>query len=164
MINLKTTKSFSWYSATIAVMLFMLTACDNALLFEENLKIVESEWHRNEKAKFQFTVKDTLASYDFYLNIRHGGDYPFKNLYLFTETRSPNGLIAKDTAQMIFADNRGRWMGKGIGGIYDYQFKFKEQVEFPVSGEYVVEIEQGMREISVPQLTDIGIRIEKNLE
>ena len=161
---MKATKSYLLYFFSLGLLLSSLTACDNALLFEENLKIVDSEWHRNEKAKFEFTVEDTTASYDFYLNIRHGGDYPYKNLYLFTETRSPNGLMALDTAQMIFADNSGRWMGKGIGGIYDYQFKFKEKMEFPHRGKYVVEIEQGMRQTIVPQLTDIGIRIEKNLE
>jgi gliding motility-associated lipoprotein GldH len=161
---LKAAKTHILYALTAILLTISLTACDNALLFEENLKIAHSEWHRNEKAKFQFRVEDTTATYDLYLNIRHGGEYPYKNLYLFTETRSPNGLIAIDTAQMIFADNSGRWMGKGIGGIYDYQFKFKEKIEFPVSGEYIVEIEQGMRAMVVPELTDIGIRIEKNLE
>ena len=157
-------KSHLGQSLIVFVILLSFSACDDALLFEENLKIADSEWHRDEKAKFQFKVEDTTASYDFYLNIRHGGEYPFKNLYLFTETRSPNGLLAVDTAQMIFADNSGRWMGKGIGGIYDYQFKFKEKIEFPLRGEYTVEIEQGMREMVVPELTDIGIRIEKSLE
>lgn len=155
--------SLLFYSFLLLSSLSM-TACDKALLFEENLKIADAEWHREEKARFLFNVEDTTSTYDFFLNVRHGGAYPYKNLYLFTETRSPNGLLAIDTAQMIFADQAGRWMGKGIGGIYDYQFKFKGGVEFPESGEYVVEIEQGMRDEVVPQLTDIGIRIEKRIE
>jgi len=161
---LKAIKHNIWKLWIAVGCIISLSACDRDLLFEENLKIADSEWHRDEKAKFQFEVEDTLATYDLYLNIRHGGEYPYKNLYLFTETHSPNGLMAKDTAQMIFADMEGRWMGKGIGGIYDYQFKFKEKIEFPVKGEYEVEIEQGMRDEVVPQLTDIGIRIERSLE
>jgi gliding motility-associated lipoprotein GldH len=65
---------------------------------------------------------------------------------------------------MIFADNLGRWMGKGIGGIYDYQFKYKQGIEFPESGEYTFEIEQAMRDIELDNITDIGIRIEKSSE
>ena len=147
----------------IAILL-SLQSCDSNLLFEENLKVSNAVWHRHEKALFNFVVEDTTSKYDLYLNVRHGGDYPYKNLYLFTKTKSPNGLLAIDTAQMIFADNQGRWMGKGIGGIYDYQFKYKEQIEFPAKGEYSFEIEQGMREMELDNVTDIGIRIEKSVE
>lgn len=151
------------YSFFIAVFL-SIQSCNGNLLFEENLKVSDANWHRNEKALFMFVVEDTSASYDLYLNVRHGGDYPYKNLFLFTKTKSPNGLIATDTAQMIFADNQGRWMGKGIGGIYDYQFKYKEDIMFPEKGEYSFEIEQAMRETDLDNVTDIGIRIEKRVE
>ena len=62
---------------------------------------------------------------------------------------------------MLLADNQGKWMGKGIGDLYDYQFRFKELVLFPVKGEYSFEIEQAMRDEVLPYVTDIGIRIEK---
>jgi len=141
--------------------LFFFTACDQNRVFEKNLAIDDAQWHRSEKAHFEFPITDTAARYSILLNIRHGGDYPYKNLYLFTKTKSPDGKLAIDTAQMIFADNKGRWMGKGIGDIYDYQFKFKEGVYFPDSGMYLFEIEQAMRDEVLPNVTDIGIRIEK---
>lgn len=151
-------------TSPLVILLLLFSACDSNLLFEENLKVSDARWDRDEKAVFTFEVEDTLSTYDFYLNVRHSGDYPYKNLYLFTKSRSPNGLVAIDTAQMIFADNMGRWMGKGIGGIYDYQFKFKEKVLFPQRGEYTVEIEQAMRDEELENITDIGIRIEKRSE
>lgn len=141
-----------------------LTACTDGLLYEENLKIKNAEWKREEKAQFKFEVEDTSSQYDLFINVRHGGDYPYRNLYLFTRTRSPGRLIAVDTAQMIFADKQGRWMGKGIGGIYDYQFRFREKVQFPEQGTYHFQIEHGMRDKVVPQITDIGIRIERSSE
>ena len=154
-------KSFAYAQALIIVaLLFAFTSCDSTLVYQDNLKVDEAVWHRDQKAKFTFDIEDTSSLYDLYLNVRHGGDYPFKNLYLFTKTKSPNGLIAIDTAQMIFADNQGRWLGKGIGGIFDYQFKFKEKINFPVKGEYVFEIEQAMREIELEEITDIGVRLE----
>jgi len=149
---------------SLFILSLALSSCDGRLLFEENLKVSDASWHRDERAQFEFMVTDTTVSYDLYLNVRHGGDYPYKNLYLFTKTTSPNGLTAVDTAQMIFADNQGRWMGKGIGGIYDYQFKYKESIQFPTSGSYVFEIEQAMRDIELDNVTDIGIRIERSFE
>mgnify|MGYP001598097461 FL=1 len=138
-----------------------LMACDSNLVYEENLKIEQGIWNRAQNAQFLFEVEDSTQAHNFYINFRHAGDYPYKNLYLFTRIKSPNGKIAKDTAQMILADNKGRWMGKSIGDIYDYQFKFKEQFKFPETGEYLVEIEQAMRDERLDNVTDIGIRVEK---
>jgi gliding motility-associated lipoprotein GldH len=141
--------------------IILLTACDGNLVYEENLKIDDAVWQRAKKAQFAFDIEDTTSAYNFFLNFRHSGKYPYKNLYLFTRTTSPNGKVALDTAQMLFADKQGRWMGKGIGDIYDYQFKFKQRLLFPDSGEYKFEIEQAMRDKELPYVTDIGIRIEK---
>jgi gliding motility-associated lipoprotein GldH len=145
----------------ILIGLLLLSACDSNRLYEKNLAIDKSEWHRSEKALFEFEVKDTSARYNILLNFRHSGNYSYKNLYLFTKTKSPTGKIAIDTAQMVFADEKGHWMGKGIGDIYDYQFKFKKGVTFPDSGNYQFEIEQAMRDEVLPNVTDIGLRIEK---
>lgn len=138
-----------------------LVSCDSNLVFEENLKIDESVWNRTQQAQFSFEITDSTQLHNFFINFRHAGDYPYKNLYLFTRIKSPDGKIARDTAQMLLADNKGRWLGKSIGDIYDYQFKFKEQFMFPEKGEYVVNIEQAMRDQVLPNVTDIGIRVEK---
>ena len=139
----------------------LLESCNTTSVYEENLKIEQAQWDRNERAFYEFKIDDSLAIYEFFLNFRHGGNYPYKNIYLFTHTKSPSGKLARDTAQMLLADNRGRWMGKGIGDIYDYQFKFKEGVLFPEKGSYVVEIEQAMRDRILTGVTDIGISIKK---
>lgn len=139
----------------------LLISCDPNLVFEENLSIKEASWNRNKKAKFSFHIQETKTAYNLYLNFRHSGKYPYRNLYLFTRTESPKGKVALDTAQMLLASPQGRWMGKSIGDLYDYQFRFKEQLIFPDSGEYQFEIEQAMRDEKLPYVTDIGIRIEK---
>lgn len=145
----------------LLVVFTSLVACDGNTIFEENLKIKDSVWNQNEKAYFEFDIQDSTIAYEIYMNFRHGGNYPYKNIYLFTRTVSPSGLIAKDTAQMLLADNKGRWLGKGIGDIFDYQFKYKAGNLFPESGTYTFEIEQAMREESLENVTDIGIAIKK---
>lgn len=69
--------------------------------------------------------------------------------------------MAIDTAQMILADPKGRWLGKGIGDLYDYQFRFKSGKIFPEKGKYELLIEQAMRDQVLPDITDIGITIKK---
>jgi len=149
-------------SIVVGFCLFVtMVACDSSEVFEENLRIKNSAWERKEKAFFEFEIKDSSATYDLYLNFRHGGDYPYQNIYLFIESKSPSGKIAKDTAQMILANNKGHWMGKGIGDIFDYQFRFKQGLLFPENGKYYFEIEQAMREETLNNVTDIGIAVKK---
>lgn len=142
-----------------------LFACDQSRVYEKNLSIKNGNWSRKDKAQFEFEIIDSTGLYDLYLNFRHAGDFPYRNIYLFTQTTGPDGRKAIDTAQMILADSKGRWMGKGIGDLYDYQFKFKQAVQFPRSGAYTFQIQQGMRDFVLPSVSDIGIRVEKiNLE
>ena len=95
-------------SIAIVFCLFVtLVSCDSSTVFEENLRIKNASWERNEKAFFEFEINGSAAIYDLYLNFRHGGDYPYQNIYLFIESKSPSGKIAKDTAQMILANNKG---------------------------------------------------------
>jgi len=143
------------------LLLSLISSCKEEILYENNLSIKNGKWDRAESAVFTFEVEDTINRYSLYLNVRHAGDYPYKNLYLFTKTISPNGKFALDTAQMIFANSKGQWMGKGIGDIYDYQFKFKKEILFPEKGEYKFQIEQAMRERVLTSITDVGIQIEK---
>jgi len=146
---------------SLFLFVIFFAACDEGRVYEESLKIPGAEWERNETAKFEFDIKDSLANYAFFLHFRHAGDYPYKNIYLFTKTKSPSGKLALDTAQMILANNQGRWLGKGIGDIYDYQFQFKKGSIFPENGKYQVIIEQAMREKTLSNVTDIGIGIKK---
>lgn len=145
----------------VSILLLCIFACERGVVFEDGLKIKNAQWERSEKAMFEFTIDDTTAVYDFYLNFRHGSEYPYQNIYLFTQTKSPSNQLAVDTAQMLLADKKGRWMGKGIGDIFDYEFKFKQGRLFPEAGVYTFQIEQAMRDKTLPYITDIGISIKK---
>lgn len=153
--------NFRWLNILAVVSLLSCVGCDTTTVFEENLKIKEGVWNRQEKAHFEFEIKDSSAVYDIYVNFRHGGDYAYQNIYLFTETVSPAGRLAKDTAQILLADNKGRWFGKGIGDIFDYQLRFKRGNLFPQNGVYHFEIEQAMREFELEGVTDVGISVKK---
>jgi len=80
---------------------------------------------------------------------------------LFIKTVFPNGKFSNDTLECVLADEKGKWLGTGLGDIYDNQIPFKRNVRFPMAGTYRFEIEQGMRTETVPLIMDVGLRIEK---
>ena len=135
-------------------------SCDKGLVFEQNQKIEKAMWDVDKPVVFTAQIKDTIHAHDVYLNIRNAGSYPFSNLFLFINTRFPGGQLDRDTAEIMLANADGRWLGKGIGDIWDNRILFKHNVRFPQAGEYRFELIQAMRMNPLSGMMDVGIRIE----
>ena len=138
-----------------------MVACDSNRLFEENKKIEKNEWEQTESLIFHVPIADTTGQYNVYVNVRNAGFYRFSNLYLFVNTSFPGGQIQRDTLECTLASPDGRWLGEGLGDIWDSRILFKKDVRFPQTGEYTFELIQAMRINPLPGIMDAGIRIEK---
>ena len=152
---------FRYFIVTACASILLLSSCDNATLFEENRPIDKGMWDSENTFKFQATVPDTIHGYNVYLNLRNAGTYPYSNIFLFINTRFPSGSIDRDTVEIMLATKEGKWLGKGLGDIWDNQILFKRNVTFPEKGEYTFEISQAMRLNPLPGIMDAGMRIEK---
>jgi gliding motility-associated lipoprotein GldH len=146
----------------VPVIVLFLTACDSKMVFEKNKKMDEATWNSTDIVKFNVAIPDTLAGYNYYINIRNTTDYGFANLFMFVKTVYPDGKISVDTVECYLADIQGRWLGKGQGRIIDNRILFRKSVRFPQAGVYSFEYEQGMRVNQLYGIEDIGIRIEKS--
>ncbi len=142
-------------------MLLLLSACDNKRIFEENKNIPDNNWAASNIVKFDVEIKDPSTPANFYINVRNADGYPYSNLFLFIKTTFPSGKSSTDTLNCILADDQGKWLGKGLGDIYDNQILFKRNVRFPLAGNYTFEIQQGTRSDNIPLIMDVGLRIEK---
>ncbi len=139
-----------------------LCSCDDAVFYEENQSIDGGKWSANEGKSFEFDVQDTTHLYNFYVNLRNGEEYAYRNLYLFIEMEFPNGKKSTDTLDCPLADPMGNWYGSGLGKIYDNRILFRERKRFPLSGRYKVEIFQGMRHEQLEGIYDVGFRLAKS--
>jgi gliding motility-associated lipoprotein GldH len=111
--------------------------------------------------RFDVEIKDVQSTYNYYINIRNNGDYPFSNLYLFLQTTFPDGKMARDTIECMLADYNGKWLGSGITSVKFNRLLFQKGVRFPQKGKYVFELEQAMRVKDLKGISDIGIKLEK---
>ena len=158
-LNKKPVHIFSSSLFLLCVLFFY--SCDRARIFEENRNIPEGGWNSKTILKYEVEITDPATAANFYINVRNADGYPYSNLYLFIKTTFPNGKMSNDTLECVLADEKGKWLGTGMGDIYDNQIPFKRNVRFPISGKYTFEIQHGMRADIVPLIMDIGLRIEK---
>jgi gliding motility-associated lipoprotein GldH len=161
MIKFKnTTKAFK-LSTLLMLMVLLFSGCDRKRIFEQNQAIANNLWSSNNILKFSVDIADTVSSNNFYVNVRNADGYPYSNLFLFIKTTFPNGKMVTDTMECVLADEKGKWLGSGMGDIYDNRIPFKRNVRFPMSGKYTFELQQGMRLDTIPLIMDMGLRIEK---
>ena len=96
-----------------------------------------------------------------YVNVRNRGGYPYQNLWLFLRKISPDKILTKDSIECYLADQRGKWLGSGIGSIMEMPVLYQQNVKFLKSGTYDYKIGHGMRDSILLGINDIGIRVEK---
>ena len=138
----------------------LLNACDSARVFEQNKTIPDSIWDKDNRVNFEVDITQPAALYNMYVNVRNAGNYGYSNLFLFMDTRYPDGFVSRDTIECILAAEDGRWLGDGSGDIFDNRILFRKGFKFPMRGTYRFVIEQGMRQEKLAMIMDVGIRIE----
>ncbi len=145
----------------VLVALLSLSSCDRNVVFEDNVKLPENRWEQKNAIQFTVDIQDTITPNNLYINLRNAGGYQFSNIFLFFTTTSPSGKMERDTLELTLADPSGKWLGDGMGDIWDNRQLFKRGFRFPESGKYIFQLEQAMRIDPLPQIMDAGIRIEK---
>ena len=150
-----------FYLLFFILSLVIFYSCDNNRIFEKNKAVPEKGWNKDSVIAFEVPITDTLVQYNFYINVRNDIKYKYSNLWLFIEINQPDGNSVADTFEVALADPTGKWLGEGFGGVKNRQVIFKRNVYYPVSGDYKINVRQGMREDVLKGITDIGIRLER---
>ncbi len=148
------------YFLFIILIINGLIACGRKPFYESTLEIPEQTWESDKAAVFDFLISDTSETYNLIVNITNTDDYRNSNLWLFVYTHSENRQIAADTLEFFLSDEKGKWLGKESGDSWQYNFAYKSEVRFPQTGKYTVEIIQGMRNLKLKGIKQVGFKIE----
>jgi len=148
-------------SVLILTFLLLLTSCNNNVVYTDSVVIPQRSWGLMNIPVFKAPITDTVSSNNIIFTIRTGTSYPFRNIYLFVTTSSPDGKNITDTLQYNLADEKGKWYGKGFGDVHELDLPFKSNVYFPRKGTYQFSIQHGMRVEDLKGVYDFGLRIVK---
>jgi gliding motility-associated lipoprotein GldH len=130
-------------------------------VFTDSKVLSQETWKLMDVLPFPVPIIDTLTSNNVFFTIRTGSSFPFRNIFLFITTTSPDGKTITDTLQYNLADEKGEWYGKGFGDIHELNLPYKSNIYFPRKGTYTFAVQHGMRIENLKGVYDFGIRIEK---
>jgi gliding motility-associated lipoprotein GldH len=134
-------------------------------MYQKQVALNHNVWDHKELASFEFEIEDTDAHYQLYFLIRHTDAYPFSNIWLSINTQMPGdkkGVESK--VEIPLADKNGKWLGRGTGEIYEQLMPLSGTngySKFTKKGKYKITFQQIMRENPLPEILQVGLRVEK---
>lgn len=147
-----------------ALFVFCAAGCIPAPYYQKQVAIPNNAWSYNYKPMFRFEVRDTSAKYRTYFIIQHTQAYPFSNLWMLAWIKAPGDTIAqKRRVQVTMADATGKWLGRGMGAIYEERIGilFGDDFTYNKPGTYEITLEQNMRVNPLNDVLHVGLRVEK---
>lgn len=146
-------------------MLLVAASCEPMKMdtYEKNLEIPGHEWAYNYKPAFEVTLQpaDTAYVYNISVNIRHKDAYPYSNIYLLINTQFPGEQPISQRVELPLADMTGKWLGTGLDDIYEHQIPIQQKAILNKPGTYRFTFEQNMRQNPLPDIMNVGLRVEK---
>jgi gliding motility-associated lipoprotein GldH len=146
---------------TFFAMILALAACGPNYLFEEEKTIPNGQWAYRDTLDFKFSVPDTTALYNLYVNFVYADSFPNQNIYVNFYTRFPEGKRLSKPLSFDFFDPIGNPSGKCSGGECRTQIAIQQNAFFEKAGEYTITLEQFGRRDPLPGIKKVGLSVEK---
>jgi len=145
----------------ITAVSLLFLSCSKNRVFSDTEVMPGEKWDLASVISFSTEIRDTLSSNNILFAIRTGSSYPYRNIFLFVTTTSPDGKTLTDTLQYDLADEKGKRYGRGFGDIRELELPFKTNVFFPRKGVYSFSVRHGMRTEVLNDIYDFGLSIVK---
>ena len=140
----------------------LVASCGRDVIYTDSSEMDNNVWNLSNMVVFEYENADTEQKTDVDFLIRTTPNYPYRNIYLFVSSFSPEGKSITDTLEYILADEKGTWYGKGTGNIRSLSLPFRQNVFFSETGTYTFRVSHGMRDVDLKGVADISIRITKS--
>ncbi|SRR5690606_1163348 len=146
---------FVWFT------FFFTLSCEYDAFYEQNEAITSRSWTYQDIPEFPVHIVDKNAKYDIFINLRHGSDYDFSNIFVLLHQKGPQLADTTYREEIPLAQLDGRWLGRSAGGLYEVQYLAHPDFVFPDTGIYTFGIEQNMRQNPLTDISDVGIKLIK---
>ncbi len=151
---------FAWL--LISLSSFCAAACGPDYVYQEVQEVpAGGQWAYADTLNFKFTITDTVARYNFYLDFEHSDTFAFQNIYLKLYTHFPNGHRLMKVRSFDFFDAQGAAVDKCSGNRCSLRTLLQENAFFKATGEYVLTVAQHTRREPLPGVRSVGLALEK---
>ncbi len=152
--------NFAWLLVVLSS--WCLLACGPDYVYQGKQEIPNGgQWAYQDTLNFNFTITDTVARYNFYLDLVHSDTFAFQNVYLNLYTRFPDGHRLTKLRSFDLFDTQGATVGRCTGERCTLRTILQENAFFRETGDYVLTVGQNMRQSPLSGMYSIKLTLEK---
>ena len=155
----------------LSLFAILFASCTDTLVYSEYSATTNGSWNRDDIKRFEVKDLDSLSAHDVFIMVRNDNTFPYSNLFLIAEIKTPDKRIIRDTLEYEMAKPDGQWLGKGFGSVLENKLWYKENIVFADAGVYTIELSHAMRQNgkvegidNLKGITVVGIEIERRKE
>lgn len=144
----------------LTVLLF-LQSCSHNVLIDTTHEFETAEWAYPIIPAFPFQIDDLTYCYNLDVNLQVSEEYPYKNIYLLMHLKHPDGKEIQNRINLELMDGNGKWLGSGSADLKSFSLPVATDLCLEQAGQYVVGIEQNMRDSILHHVKYVGLRVSK---
>jgi len=145
----------------------IFAGCLPSPYFQSQQPVPQNAWSYSFRPSFTFDITDTTANYQPYFIIRHTQAYPYNNIWMWVYVKSPgDSAVRKSRINIALSEQTGKWLGRGMGEIFEQRMRvsLSDSFNFSRKGTYKISLEQNMRINPLPEVLNVGFRLEKGTQ
>lgn len=150
-----------WYMGLLCA--GILFSCDPPnYIYEDSRSFLDDPWVYPDSAVYHFAIKDTSRYYNLLLELDHGKNYPYENLYVQFVTTFPDATSVADVVSITLADASGQWYSDCRGKTCTFYLTLQDQAVFKQKGEYSIKVIPWMRNDTISDVYRLSFKVERD--
>ena len=136
--------------------------CSPSAEYDTQVMLPSEGWKERTAAVFRFHNQDSITPCRLWLQIRHEGDYPYRNLHAICLVTGPAGDSSVWNSDIPLTDAEGRWLGQSaLGDLYTVVVPVQDRLVLRRKGIYTFRVMQNMRLSPLPSVVEVGWKIDR---
>ncbi len=140
----------------------LLLSCNKNKVFDKHHDFDGNKWGKTDIVTFDADIDKVDQEYDIFVAVRHTTAYAFANVIVDLTIETPAGEKRTMQHSLIIRSADGKFLGDGLGDIYDISIPVFKKMLFKYPGKYKFTLENKMHLVEMPDLMSIGIIIKKS--
>lgn len=139
----------------------LLLSCAEGEVYYRFQHIDKGRWYHDSTMQFHMDSLKLQAGerYDFSFEISTNGAYPYRDVWMQVTHNLTDTILQSDTLHFRIADDYGRWLGNGLGGLNQLSQPLFRSLPLDTASRYVIKLRQVMDADPLSGIEKIGIKV-----
>jgi|AGTN01.3.fsa_nt_gi gliding motility-associated lipoprotein GldH len=145
----------------IGVALSFLISCSEGEVYYRFHHIDKGKWYRDSFLVFKTDSADFRSGkkYDISVEVSINHVYPYRDLWIHIDHNLVDSIFRRDTLQCYLADEYGKWLGSGVGGLNQLSFPYLSSVSLDTTRRYELTIGHAMSDDPLIGIEKVGLKV-----